>query len=44
MGVHQHGLAIQPPDEAAARLLAVIDALGPGDSGGFFDHHGAPIP
>jgi NAD(P)-dependent dehydrogenase (short-subunit alcohol dehydrogenase family) len=38
------GLVIQSPAEAAARLLAVIDALGPGDSGGFFDHHGAPIP
>jgi hypothetical protein len=38
------GLAIQAPGEAAARLLAVIDALGPGDSGGFLDHHGTPIP
>lgn len=37
-------LTIQSPAEAAARLLAVIDALGPGDSGGFFDHRGAPIP
>jgi hypothetical protein len=38
------GLTIQSPAEAAARLLAVIDTLGPGDSGGFFDHRGAPIP
>jgi NAD(P)-dependent dehydrogenase (short-subunit alcohol dehydrogenase family) len=37
-------LTIQSPAKAATRLLAVIDALGPADSGGFFDHHGAPIP
>lgn len=38
------GLVIQTPAEAAARLLGVIDALGPGDSGGFFGHDGAPVP
>lgn len=38
------GLPIQSSAEAAARLLAVIDSLGPEDSGGFFDHHGASIP
>jgi hypothetical protein len=37
-------LPIQSPAEAAARLLAVIDALGHAESGGFFDHHGVPIP
>ncbi|MCW8088513.1 SDR family oxidoreductase [Sabulicella glaciei] len=37
-------LMIQTPSEAAARLLGVIDALGPGESGGFFDHYGAVIP
>ncbi|QCO56069.1 SDR family NAD(P)-dependent oxidoreductase [Pseudorhodobacter turbinis] len=29
---------------AAARLLRVIEALGPGDSGGFIDQHGKTIP
>jgi len=37
-------MTIQSPAEAAARLLAVLDRLGPADSGGFFDHHGASIP
>jgi NAD(P)-dependent dehydrogenase (short-subunit alcohol dehydrogenase family) len=32
------------PDESARRLLAVLDALAPADSGGFFDHAGATIP
>jgi len=32
------------PDEAAAKLLAVLDGLGPADSGGFFDQEGRPIP
>jgi NAD(P)-dependent dehydrogenase (short-subunit alcohol dehydrogenase family) len=31
------------PDEAAERLLAVVEALEPADSGGFFDHEGQPI-
>lgn len=38
------GLDVRPPDVAARDLLAVIDDLGPGDSGGFFDQNGAPIP
>jgi len=32
------------PDEAAAKLLAVLDGLTPADSGGFFDQEGQPIP
>lgn len=35
---------LQPPDEAAARLLAVIDSLGPDDHGAFLDQHRRPIP
>ena len=31
-------------DEAAAQLLAVLDGLGPADSGGFFDYDGKTIP
>ena len=31
------------PAEAAARLVAVLDGLGPEDSGGFFDHAGERI-
>lgn len=38
------GLDVQTPNEAAARLLAVIDGLTPADSGGFRDHHGKTIP
>lgn len=38
------GLEVQQPDEAATRLLAVIDSLGPKDTGGFFNHHGEPLP
>ncbi|MEP7207841.1 MAG: SDR family NAD(P)-dependent oxidoreductase [Casimicrobiaceae bacterium] len=38
------GLDVQSPDVAAKRLLAVIDQLGPDDSGGFFDQHGAAVP
>lgn len=37
------GLEVQPPAVAASRLLAVIDALAPTDSGGFLDHRGHPI-
>lgn len=32
------------PDEAATRLLTVIDGLQPKDTGGFFAHDGTPIP
>ncbi len=38
------GLQVRPPSEAAAELLAVIDRLGPAQSGGLFDHHGQAIP
>lgn len=38
------GLDVQSPDIAAGRLLSVIDKLGPGDSGGFFDHLGVDVP
>lgn len=38
------GLDVQSPEIAAGRLLAVIDKLGPGDSGGFFDHRGNRVP
>ncbi|MBC7157310.1 MAG: SDR family NAD(P)-dependent oxidoreductase [Rhodobacteraceae bacterium] len=32
------------PETAARNLLAVLDALGPADSGGFRDWQGAPVP
>lgn len=32
------------PAESAARLLSVLDAHGPADSGGFYDHTGAAVP
>lgn len=38
------GLELQDARMAAARLLAVIDALTPAQSGGFLDHMGAEIP
>jgi NAD(P)-dependent dehydrogenase (short-subunit alcohol dehydrogenase family) len=38
------GLQVRPPAEAAAELLAVMDALPPGSSGRFFDHKGLPVP
>ena len=37
------GLEVQSPAAAAARILAVLDGLGPSQSGGFFDHKGAPV-
>jgi NAD(P)-dependent dehydrogenase (short-subunit alcohol dehydrogenase family) len=42
-GFTKTGLEVQPPDLAARRLLAVLDGLTPGKSGGFFDHHGEPV-
>ena len=42
-GYARRGLEVQSPALAAARLLSVIDALTPADSGGFFDHHGLSI-
>lgn len=38
------GQATRTPDEAAAGLLGVLDALAPADSGGFFDEEGRPVP
>jgi NAD(P)-dependent dehydrogenase (short-subunit alcohol dehydrogenase family) len=38
------GLEVQTPDEAAARLHAVIEGLQPEDTGGFRDHRGEAIP
>ena len=32
-----------PPEEAAARLIATLDALTPAQSGGFYDNRGAVI-
>ncbi len=37
------GLDVQTPDEAAERMLSVIEGLKASDSGGFFDHKGLPI-
>ncbi|TVS04114.1 MAG: SDR family NAD(P)-dependent oxidoreductase [Rhodobacteraceae bacterium] len=33
-----------PPGEAVTNLLRVIDGLGPGDTGQFFDWAGQPVP
>ena len=38
------GLDVRTPEVAASELLAVIDRLDAGDTGGFFDHHGKPVP
>ncbi|QCK87712.1 SDR family oxidoreductase [Phreatobacter aquaticus] len=38
------GLDVQTPDQAAERLLAVIDGLTPAQSGGFFDYRGEVLP
>ncbi|MFN3448996.1 MAG: SDR family NAD(P)-dependent oxidoreductase [Roseococcus sp.] len=38
------GLDLQTPEEAAARLLAVIERLTPAETGGFFDHRGEAVP
>lgn len=38
------GLDVQTPEQSAQRLLAVIGALKPADSGGFFDYKGDAIP
>ena len=37
-------LDVQSPDSAAKHLLDVTERLVPKDTGGFFDHHGEPIP
>ena len=41
---HKTGLDIQSPKIAAERLMAVIEHLGAGDSGGFFDCRGKRLP
>lgn len=38
------GLDVQTPDQAAGRLIDVIERLPSGSSGGFFDHRGDPVP
>ena len=38
------GLNLHTPALAAAHLLTVLDNLNKGDSGGFFDWRGAPVP
>ena len=38
------GLELQTANQAAARILAVLGTLTPGQTGGLFDHHGSPIP
>lgn len=38
------GLKVASPADAAGRLLDVIAQLQPGQSGGFFDHAGEPLP
>jgi len=38
------GLEVQTPAEAAARLLNVIEGLTAANTGGFFNHHGEPLP
>ena len=50
--VHSHlsrpfakgGLDVQTPEDAARRILAVIDGLGPADHGGFLDQRGDTVP
>lgn len=37
------GLELQSAATAAARILSVLDGLGPEQSGGFFDHHGVAV-
>lgn len=38
------GLDVRTPPEAAALLLAVLDAVGPAESGLFLDYRGKPLP
>jgi NAD(P)-dependent dehydrogenase (short-subunit alcohol dehydrogenase family) len=38
------GLDVQTPAESARRMLAVIEGLSAGDSGGFFNHDGSVLP
>ncbi|MDP1673244.1 MAG: SDR family NAD(P)-dependent oxidoreductase [Burkholderiales bacterium] len=43
-GFGKHGLEVQTPDIAAARIINTFDRLRAADSGGFFDQHGRGIP
>jgi hypothetical protein len=43
-GFRKAGLQVQAPQEAAARLLGVVDALTPSDTGRFLDQHGQDVP
>lgn len=38
------GLDVQNPDECAARLLAVVDGVGPAENGAFLSYRGESIP
>lgn len=38
------GLGVQAPAAAARRILGVLRGMAPPESGGFFDHQGAPVP
>ncbi len=38
------GLDVRTPEQAARRLLQVIDTLNAAQSGGFFHHDGTPLP
>jgi len=38
------GLEVRTPEQAALRLLAVLEGLTAADSGGFFNHDGSPLP
>lgn len=38
------GLEVRPPEQAAARLLAVVEGLRVEDSGGFLNHDGTALP
>ena len=40
----KHGLEVQTPAVAAARMLRVIDRLRSTDSGSFLDQHGQSVP
>ncbi|TAG17233.1 MAG: SDR family NAD(P)-dependent oxidoreductase [Rhodobacterales bacterium] len=41
---HRAGHPAMPPAEAAGHLLAVLDGLGPTETGGFYDWQGKVVP
>ncbi len=43
-GFAKSGLEVQTPATAAGRIIEILDALRPSDSGRFFDQRGAAIP